>query len=484
MSKKSITKNYIYNVMYQLLIIILPIITTPYLSRVLGAENIGIYSYTLSIVTYFILFGSLGVAMYAQREIAYVQENKEKRSKIFWEIIILRIITMSISMVIFYLTYINGTEYTMYYKILLIEMVSSCLDISWFFQGLEDFKKTVLRNVIIRAISVLLIFILIKSPDDLILYFVIYVLSNLIGNLSLWLYLPKYLTKVNKLNVIQHIKPTIGLFIPQIAMQIYTVLDKVMIGSIVSDKSEVGYYDQAQKIIKLLLTIVTSLGTVMIPRMAKTFAEHDKQKIKEYLQRAFNFVFFLATPMMFGVISIAGKFVPIFFGDGYEKVVELMQVISPIFIAIGLSNVIGSQYLLPTKRQKEFTISVTVGALINIVMNSILIRKMGAKGASIATVIAEFSVTFIQFYFVRKDINLLKIFKISIPYISMSIIMFVVCSIINTLLLINPILNVALQILLGIIIYFGGLYIIKDEFCLYILNKVKNMLKFGNENKN
>ena len=167
MSKKSITKNYIYNVMYQLLIIILPIITTPYLSRVLGAENIGIYSYTLSIVTYFILFGSLGVAMYAQREIAYVQENKEKRSKIFWEIIILRIITMSISMVIFYLTYINGTEYTMYYKILLIEMVSSCLDISWFFQGLEDFKKTVLRNVIIRAISVLLIFILIKSQARL-----------------------------------------------------------------------------------------------------------------------------------------------------------------------------------------------------------------------------------------------------------------------------------------------------------------------------
>lgn len=477
MSKKSITKNYIYNVMYQLLIIILPIITTPYLSRILGAENIGIYSYTLSIVTYFILFGSLGIAMYAQREIAYVQDDKEKRSKIFWEIIILRIITMSISMVIFYLTYINGTEYTMYYKILLLEMVSTCFDISWFFQGLEDFKKTVLRNVIIRIISILLIFILIKSPNDLVLYFVIYVSSNLIGNLSLWLYLPKYLKKVKKLNIIQHIKPTIGLFIPQIAMQIYTVLDKVMIGSIVPDKSEVGYYDQSQKIIKLLLTIVTSLGTVMIPRMAKTFAEHDKNKIKEYLQRAFNFVFFLAIPMMFGVISIAEKFVPIFFGDGYGRVIELMQVISPIFIAIGLSNVIGSQYLLPTKRQKEFTISVTIGAFVNIVMNLILIRKMGAKGASIATVIAEFSVTLVQFYFVRKDINLLKILKMAIPYIFMSIIMFIVCALIDKFVIVNALVNVVMQIIIGASIYFFGLYIIKDEFYLYILAKVRNILK-------
>lgn len=143
MAKKSITKNYIYNLAYQILIILLPIITTPYLSRVLGAENIGIYSYTLSIVTYFILFGSLGISMYAQREIAYVQEDKYKRSKIFWEILILRFITLSISMVIYYFIYVNGTQYQMYYRILLIEIIATCFDISWYFKGWKISKNSI-----------------------------------------------------------------------------------------------------------------------------------------------------------------------------------------------------------------------------------------------------------------------------------------------------------------------------------------------------
>ena len=141
MAKKSVIKNYIYNLTYQILLLILPVITTPYLSRVLGAEGIGIYSYTVSIVTYFILFGSLGIAMYAQREIAYVQNDKEKRSKIFWEVFILRAITLTISLVIFYFTFAMKGKYSIYYRILILEIVANMLDISAFFQGMEEFKK-------------------------------------------------------------------------------------------------------------------------------------------------------------------------------------------------------------------------------------------------------------------------------------------------------------------------------------------------------
>ena len=148
MAKKSITKNYIYNLIYQVLVLILPLVTTPYISRVLGAENIGIYSYTLSIVTYFILFGSLGVALYGQREIAYYQKDKKKYSIIFWEIVILRSITMTISLILFYIIFVNGNQYQIYYKILILELIGNCIDISWFFQGLEEFKKTVTRNMI------------------------------------------------------------------------------------------------------------------------------------------------------------------------------------------------------------------------------------------------------------------------------------------------------------------------------------------------
>lgn len=477
MARKSITKNYIYNLSYQILTIILPIITTPYLSRVLGAENIGIYSYTLSIVTYFILFGSLGISMYAQREIAYVQDDKYKRSKIFWEILILRFVTLTISMIVYYFAYVNGTQYQMYYKILLIEILATCFDISWYFQGMEDFKKTVFRNILVKIISIALIFLLVKTPEDLSKYFVIYVVSNLIGNMSLWLYIPKFLEKVQikKLQPLKHLKPTIGLFVPQIAVQVYTLLDKVMIGAIIEDKSEVGYYDQAQKIIKILLTVVTSLGTVMIPRMANIFANGDIKQIKEYMKKSFRFVFILSIPMTFGIIAVSDKFVPVFFGDGYEKVAVIMNVISPILLIIGLSNVIGSQYLLPTKRQKEFTISVTCGAIVNFIVNSIMIRKYGAMGASIATVIAESTVTVIQICMVRKDINIKQTIFMSKNYIIIGVVMFVIVMLIGKLIH-NNFISIFVQATVGICTYIGGLYIMKDELFMNLLQQIKNKL--------
>ena len=196
MEKKSITKNYIFNLVYQLLLIIMPIITTPYLSRVLGAENIGIYSYTLSITTYFILIGSLGVSLYGQREIAYLQDKAYERSKTFIEIFIMKLLALSVSLIIFYFTFCLNGDYSLYYKILILEIIANIIDISWFFQGLEEFKKTVSRNIIVKLISVLLIFILVKSSNDLSKYFAIYVLSTFLGNFSMWIYLPKYLQKL------------------------------------------------------------------------------------------------------------------------------------------------------------------------------------------------------------------------------------------------------------------------------------------------
>lgn len=289
MSKKSVAKNYTYNLIYQILVMIIPLITTPYVSRTLGAEAIGIYSYTLSIATYFVLFGSLGIALYAQREIAYVQDDKEKRSKVFWEIVILRLITMSISMLFFYITFVQGQQYQLYYKVLLLQLLSVMLDISWFFQGMEEFKKTVIRNGIVKWITVIAILVFIKTPEDLTKYILIYVLGNVLGNASLWLYLPKMIKKIKlkELTLRRHIKPVFQLFIPQIAIQVYTVLDKTMIGKIVADKAELGYYEQSYKIINFLITITTSLGAVMVPRMANTFAKGDKEALKRIFKEIF-----------------------------------------------------------------------------------------------------------------------------------------------------------------------------------------------------
>lgn len=478
MAKKSVAKNYIYNLSYQILVIIIPLITTPYISRVLGAENIGIYSYTLSISAFFILFGSLGIALYGKREIAYHQKNKEEYSKIFWEVLILRMILMSISLVIFYFSFVTKEQYQIYYKILMLEILANCVDISWFFQGLEEFKKTVIRNMIVKVISIVCIFVFVKDRNDLTKYFLIYVLSILIGNISLWFYLPKFLTKVKirYLKIWRHIKPTLYLFIPQIAIEVYTLLDRTMIGTIISDKSEVGFYDQSQKIIKMLLTMITSLGTVMLPRIASNFANGKKKKIRKYMEKSFNMVFFLSFPMIFGIISVSSIFVPKFFGEGYGKVAVLMNVISPIILFIGLSNVIGTQYLLPTKRQKEFTISVACGAIINFIINISLIWNFGAIGASIGTVIAELTVTLVQFYFVRKDFKIIRIIKSSKNYLFSSIIMFIVCLVIKSIVR-KPYFSMALQVAIGGIVYLAILIIIEDQFVFDIIERIRKKLK-------
>lgn len=475
--KKSIAKNFVYNLSYQILALIVPLFTTPYLSRVLGAEPIGIYSFTLSIATYFILFGSLGVALYGQREIAFVQDNVKFRSKAFFEILIMRFITLGISLILFYFVFCINGEYNAYYKILTLEIIANMLDISWYFQGLEEFKKTVIRNIFVKTISVICIFLFVKSPEDLSIYFIIYVLSTLLGNLSLWLYLPKYLKriKLKELKIFRHLKPTIALFIPQVAIQIYTVLDKTMIGTIVSDKSEVGFYEQAQKIVKILLTVGTSLGTVMLPRIANTFANGDKEKLKDYINKSFRFILMLAFPLMFGIISISNKFVPIFFGEGFDKVVYLINIISPIILAIGLSNVVGTQYLLPTKQQKKFTISVTVGAIVNFILNLILINLWKSVGASIATVIAEFTVTGIQFYLVRHEIKLIDVLKIFKNDLIASIIMFSIGMGINML---TPygLVSIVIQVIASILIYFIVLLLLKDVFVLNGAKKIKKLL--------
>lgn len=387
---------------------------------------------------------------------------------------------MSISVLIFYFIFVNGNQYQIYYKILTLEIIGNCIDISWFFQGLEEFKKTVTRNIIIKLISVLCIFIFIKNQNDLYLYFLIYVFSTLIGNGSLWLYLPKFLGKVElkELNIFRHLKPTISLFIPQIAIQIYTLLDRTMVGAIISDKSEVGYYDQGQKIVKMLLAVITSMGTVMLPRIANTFATGDRNMVKNYMNKSFNLVFALAFPLIFGIIAVSKAFVPVFFGPGYDKVAILMSVISPIILLIGISNVTGTQYLLPTKRQKEYTISVFCGAIINFIMNICLIWNYGAIGASIGTVIAELTVTLVQIHFVKNDFDFKEIFKSAKNYLFSSLIMFIICLFIETKIKSNLVSTIS-QVGVGIIIYIIILLLLKDKFVIEIINK---FIKIGEKN--
>lgn len=473
MEKKSIAKNYFFNLIYQLLTILTPLITTPYVARVLGVENNGIYGYTLSIVTYFLLFGSMGTNMYGQREIAYVQDDKEKRSKVFWEIMSVKLLSYFTAILIFVLVFCINNDYALFYRILILELVANFLDISWFFQGIEDFKKTVIRNLIVKLAGLFFIFALVKSEGDLWKFFLIYGLADFLGNATLWLYVPKYVGIIKKkLNIKKHVKPILMLFLPQIAIQIYTVLDKTMIGKLTNSMVDVAYYDQAQKIIKALLLIVCALSAVMCSRIANSYAKKEHKQIKEYIEQSITVVWLIASPILFGILAVSNLFVGIYFGPGYEPVAMLMNISTLLLVAIGLNNVTGLQYLIQVKKQKEFTISVIVGALVNVILNFILINLYGTIGATISSVIAEFTILFVHVIFFTKDsISFIDLIKNSYKYIIASVIMYICLICLNNIIPQN-IIGLLLDVVIGAVVYLISLIILRAEFVINIIIKL------------
>lgn len=473
--KKSISKNYIYNLSYQLLTLLTPFITTPYISRVLGADGIGIYSYTTSIVSYFILLASLGIASYAQREIAYHQENQYIQSRIFYEVFGIRLLTVTVSLLSYYVLLSNFVhEHPIIYWVQALNILAVLFDISWFFQGLEDFAKIVFRNFIIRILNIVGIFLLIHSDTDLLLYIGLMSIMNVLGGLSIWLYLPKYLVCVAKsdINIFRNFKIIIQLFLPQMAIQIYTVFDKTMIGVLTASNFENGYYEQAEKICKMLLMLVTSLGPVMMPRIAAAYAHNDKEAIKHYIMRSYRFVWMIGLPMMFVTIGLIDTAVPWFFGPGYEKVGLLVKVFSGLLLAIGINNVTGVQYLISVNKQNIFTLTVLLGALINFCLNMILIPTMESTGAAIASVAAETAIALAQFYFVREYFSLNKVLQLSKCYLLCSLLMFAFLMMVSSIYNEQTVIYTVALGGLSIIVYSGLLILFRDDFFMGFLNKI------------
>lgn len=474
---KSIAKNFMYNLLLQIVTLFIPLITVPYVSRVLGKEGIGVYSYTLSIVQYFVILGTLGVSMYGNRQIAYVRDNKEKMSKTFWSITFLKVITTGLAFLLYILIVGVNKEYGNIYLIQSMNIIAAMLDISWLYMGLEDFKKTVTRNLIVKIVGVICIFIFVKGYEDLYKYITINALMIMLGNLVMWVYVPRTVLKIKIKfkDIVEHIVPTIQLFIPQIATQVYLILDKTMLGTM-TNTGEVGLYEQSEKIVKLVLGLVTSLGVVMLPRMSNTFASGDNEKMDMYLNRSLQGVSYVSIPMAVGLAGISNEFVPWFFGKDFSAVSHLMIILTPILFFIAISNVLGIQYLLPTNRTNEFTASVTMGAIINIILNFILIPKYKALGTCIATVIAEFLVTLVQYIYLRKKIENKILFKNIIKYVIASTIMFIVVRIIG----INmgaKIITTIVQGLVGAVVYIIVLTLSKEEMNLMLFEIIDSKFK-------
>lgn len=372
MGKKSIKKNYIYNLTYQILLLLTPLITTPYLSRVLGADGVGTVSFAESVVSYFTLVAALGVTTFGQREISYFQDDKKKRSHIFWETKSLQVIT-SIAVLVVYLAFAIFQKNLALYLILSFNIIAILVDVVWLFQGMEEFGKIVLRNILFKFLSIAYIFLVVKTKSDMTKYAFGLAFFMFLSNASLWFHVSKYVSKPiwKEIKPFRNFRVVLSLFIPTIAVQVYTVLDKTMIGLITNSSFENGYYEQAIKITKIVLTVVTSLGTVMIPRIGYHYGRGEAEQVNFYMYRGYRFVWFLGIPLCFGLLGTASNFVPWFFGEGFEKVVPLLSILAFLILAIGINNVTGMQYLIPTKRQNMFTMTVLIGAGVNFVLNFI-----------------------------------------------------------------------------------------------------------------
>lgn len=475
-----VAKNFLYNVSYQLLVIILPLITVPYVSNILGAEGIGDYAFTYANMQYFVIFGMVGITLYGNRQIAYVRDNKEKLRNTFFSIYTLQLITTTISFIlylIFVLVFNNG-DYKWLYIVQGINIIASMTDISWLFMGLEQFKKTVVRNTIVKLASLASIFIFVKSSNHTVIYTLILALSALVGNLTFWLYVPKAIgfksIKISELNL--HLKASLALFIPQIAIQIYVLLDRTMLGAI-TDTVQVGFYENSQKIVKIVLTLATAIGTVMMPKIANTVTSGDMKKVKYYIKNSFFFVSALSIPLMFGLMGVAPELSPWFFGNNFAGIEKLIIISSLIILAISWSNVLGMQLLVPLNKTKEFTISVTSGAIINFVLNLVLIKNFGATGACISTIIAEFTVTSVQFYLLKDFIKAEELIKPVLLFIPASIVMYIFVRIIGNSMGAGILTNIV-QGMVGVITYFiiiEGFYRVfkKQSIVTYVKDIIK-----------
>ena len=411
-------KNLVYNICYQILTIFVPLLTAPYISRVLGVDGIGEYGYTYSIAHYFVLVTMLGVLNYGNREISRIKENSKALAETFWNIYSIQFLWGTLVVCAYFLYVLMS--HTSYQYISLFQglyVISSLFDISWFFFGIEKFKFTTFVSALNKAITTILVFLLINDRGDTYIYACIISGGTLLNNAIYWLFIRHIIhyVKPSYNSAKKHIKPLLVLFIPVIAVSIYKYMDKIMLGAMCST-TEVGIYESAEKFINLPMCVIAAIGTVMLPRITNMKANNESKSIQQYNFLSMVLVMFLSLGMAFGLAGIAGQLIPWFYGADFVDSVDVLLILLPTIVFVSWANVIRTQCLLPEKRDFEYCLSVISGAVINLVMNTLLIPTRGASGAAIGTLVAEGTVCVIQSIICAKKMPFVKYGKYTIPF--------------------------------------------------------------------
>ena len=465
MKKDSISKNLLYNISYQIMLILLPLVTTPYISRVLQVDGVGIYSYTYSYISVFVMIGSLGIAFYGQREVAAHSKNINEYSKIFWNLETLKLVTLVISCAIYIIISLNSREYKIYFLIQLPYFLAALMEISWLFQGLEVFKSVALKNMAIKLIGLVCIFVFVREKTDLNKYLIILCIAQIVGDASLWVQLPKVISvqKPQLAEIKRHFKQVLIYFIPTVSFQIYAFADKAMLGLFTGGPTENGYYEQGLKILNMCMTFVSAYTIILRSRMTNYFVDKDWTQFSKQLKTSLSLIALVTFPMGLGVAAIATNLVPWFFGSGYDKVIILIWMSGPLLLIRGIRGCLGSHIIAPCNLMSKGNIVEVTATIINVILNYFFIQYWSSIGALIATIIAEIVIFIGYMYYCRDYVRWPLIVKSSYKYLIASCIMVIPVFIFSEKLT-PTIFHSVLLVLVGAIIYSILLIITKDEF--------------------
>ena len=474
MQKQSIRSNLILQGLYQVLILGAPLIISPYLTRTLGAEALGIYTFSNSIAYYFVIFAMLGISRHGQREIASNSNDEISLRTTFWSLYCIHAIisiTAVIAYIIYILFFVRANNLVFWAQGLYV--LSALFDITWFFYGIEQFKSVVIKNTIIKVIELLLIFTLVKSSSDLLIYTIIMTCSILLGQVVMLPQAIKLLPPIHfsGTDAIKHIKPLFILGISVVAVTLYTVFDKTLLG-IMLNMSSVSFYEYANKIVSVPKSILGVISTVLFPRVCKMVDSNDNTGLKNFFNDSLFLTSLFGFCFMFVLSGVSRTFAPLYFGKEFEICGKIIIAMSPVIIIVAIGDLVRTQLMISKHKDSQFIMCLIANAAVNIIISVILIKPLGVYGAVIGSVSAEMFGLLLESYCCREDIVIRDVIKTVAPFVMIGSIAFVCMNIIYKILG-NSVMSLFVETLCGLIVYgvttLIYLFVSKNEMAKRIL---------------
>ena len=453
MAKKSYKRNILYNSIYRCVLILTPLITSPYLTRVLGADRLGVYSASNAFATYFVIFSLLGVNDYGNRSIAQVRDDREKLSDTFWQIYYVQFFLTIVLLAVYLISIFTTGKYFQIQLVLTIYVLSSLFEISWFAIGMEKFRLTSTVNTITHLGIVTGIFLFVKQPADLWKYTLVVTLGNLVSLLVLMPLVFKYtdFRKPDFRKMAAHLKPNLILFLPVIATSVYQYLSKIMLGAW-STEAETGFYQNAENIVNLPTFITTAIVTVMLPYASNLVANGEADENRELLGSTLKYTSILNVAMAFGIFSIAADFIPWYLGAEFRRSAVLVRMMAPLIFINGFSNVLRYQCIIPNEMDRANLVSMFSGAAADVLLNLLLIPRFGASGAACSMLVAALLTLVIQLLYVRQKIDLFAVFRSFAPSILFGALMAVCVTAVSNL-PVRTIFRILIELMAGAAVY-------------------------------